>query len=244
MEHIFEVGKEYRNRNGRYEVLEIGETKMRVRYEDGQEVNLTLAIQAQIWAGILLNEKSEEAKPKRRKAPKKRGPKKADEREKLIAEILETDEAIFEILTRLVIPPGQIDLYSFFVKHADEFFSQQQIANEVRGSNLEGQRGVFMAFGRRIGASPDERVRSLKPLNSLFFEHKIIEGKTCLQIRPRIVEIFKSYTQFYDYLVKDGRWHEEIFGSKGWENSQRVYEKQMRYFGFWERKQLTGNRGE
>jgi hypothetical protein len=48
-----------------------------------------------------------------------------------------------------------------FVKHPDDFFSQQQIANEVRGENLEGERGVFMAFGRRISASPDQRVRSL-----------------------------------------------------------------------------------
>ncbi len=37
MDHPFEIGKQYRNRNGIYEVLAIEEPKMRIRYEDGRE---------------------------------------------------------------------------------------------------------------------------------------------------------------------------------------------------------------
>jgi hypothetical protein len=183
MDHPFEVGKVYRNRNGRYEVLEIGETKMRVRYEDGKEVSLTVAIQAQIFEGILLNEEVESAKPKRLKTPKQRGPTKADKQEKLIAEILETDEAIFEILTRLVIPPGQINTYRFMLQNRDDFFSRQQIADATRDSNVGSLGGVFMAFGRRIGASPDPRVSSLQPRYALFFEDKRGGQKKLLRIR-------------------------------------------------------------
>ena len=52
MDHPFEVGKEYRNRNGIYEVLAIEEPKMRIRYEDGHEDVVTIAIQARIWQAI------------------------------------------------------------------------------------------------------------------------------------------------------------------------------------------------
>lgn len=216
---------------------------MRVRYEDGRETDLTIAAQARIWRNIKL----ETSRPQNRQSTTTRGPKKSkkaapkpskkDKKEGLIVEILEDDKAIFEILTRLVIPPGQIDLYSLFLRYPDEFFSQAQIASHVRGDNLEGQRGVFMAFGRRIAASPDERVRSLQPLNSLFFEHRHIEGKTRLRIRPRIVDIFKSYPKCYDYLINDGRWRAEYFGSDHWQNSNKVHVQQLQFFGLWNRYQ-------
>ena len=54
MDHPFEVGKQYRNRYGRYQVLSINEPKMRVRYEDGREIKVTIAIQARILEGIQL----------------------------------------------------------------------------------------------------------------------------------------------------------------------------------------------
>ena len=240
MDHPFEVGKAYRNRYGRYHVLSIDDPKMRIRYEDGREIKVTIAIQAQILAGIQLQESTAVKKGARRKTKKQGGKAatKASEQEKLIAEILETDDAIFEILTRLVIPPGQLDLYLFFARNPDDYFSQQEIADAVRGSNLEGQRGVFMAFGKRIGRSPDARVRSLKPYNSLFFEHKRIGGKTCLRIRHRVVEIFESYPEFYSFLINASRgWLPEEFGSEGWENSTAVHHAQLHYFGFWERYQ-------
>jgi len=153
--------------------------------------------------------------------------------EALVAELLGDDEIINEILRRLVIPPGQLDLYRLFFKNPDEFFSMQQIADAVRGGNLEGQQGVFMAFGRRIGASPDPRVRSLKPSNRLFFDRKRTGGKTYLRLRPRVIEIFKSHPKFYDYLINSPRsWLPDEFGSDHWENSNEVYQRQMAYFGF------------
>jgi hypothetical protein len=83
-------------------------------------------------------------------------------------------------------------------------------------------------------------VRALKPFNRLFFEHKYIDGRTCLRIRPRIVEIFKSYPQFYDYLLNDGRWLPEYFGSDHWQNSKQVHDKQLQFFGFAARYNRSG----
>ena len=246
MDHPFKVGKTYRNRSGHYQVLSIDDPKMLVRYEDKREINLTIAIQTQILEGIQDVESMQKAAPKRGrrksgsagKRSRKGGPTKANNREKLIAEILENDEAIFEILTRLVIPPGQIDIYRLFLKHPDDFFSRQQIANAIRDSNINSQGGVFMAFGKRIGASSDPRVRSLKPYNSLFFQHKRSGGKVCLRIRHRIVEIYETYPQFHNFLMNEKRsWLPDEFGSPHWENSRSVHHKQLHYFGFWDRYQ-------
>jgi hypothetical protein len=248
MDHQFEVGKTYRNCYGRYQVLSIDDPKMRVRYEDGREINLTIAIQVQILAGIQDAESAQSAVSKRSrrksgsstKKGKKRGPTKADQREKLIAEILENDEAIFEILTRLVIPPGQIDTYRFFINHPDDDFSLQQIADAIRGSDRQSLGGVFMAFGRRIGSSPDPRISLLNPRNALFFEHRRRGGDSLYRIRQRVVQIFKTYPQFFDFLINDNRsWLPDEFGSEHWDNSRAVHHAQLHFFGFWDRYQAS-----
>jgi len=241
MDHPFEVGKAYHNRNGRYEVLAIEEPEMRVRFEDGSETSLNIATQAllwKMWQNAPAPEPAHEPpavtkkpKPKSKKAGKPKAPV-ANKQEKLIDELLQDDTAIVEILRRLVIPPGQLDLYRLFIKNPDEWFSMQQIADAVRGGNIASEQGVFMAFGRRIGESPDERVRSLKPYNRLFFERKKEGGETFLRIRPRVLEIFQSYKGFYDYLISyPDSWLAEEWGSQHWENSPDVYRRQMVYFG-------------
>ena len=50
---MFEIGGNYANRIGRYAVLEIGESKMKVRYEDGSAVELNINIQYRIWENIV-----------------------------------------------------------------------------------------------------------------------------------------------------------------------------------------------
>lgn len=247
MSHPFEVGKVYQNRNGRYEVLTIQEPKMRIRYENGREALVTIATQARIWqtmqweaAGPASQSSGRGSSKGSRSSKKTSKPQKDAQQEKLITELLENDETIFEILTRLVIPPGQINTYRFLLRHPDDFFSQDQLAKATRGSNLESFRGVLMAFGRRIGKSPDSRVRSLKPRNALFFEHRRRGGDTVYRIRHRVVEIFASFPEFHDFLINDNRsWLPEEFGSTHWENSTAVYRKQMRFFGFWERIQAS-----
>ena len=238
MDHPFEVGKEYRNRSGTYEVLAIDETEMRIRYKDGRETVVWIDNEARVWS-MWKNIPAPEPKIVPKSAPRKkspqayRSPPKSSKQEKLIAELLQDDEAVLEILRRLVIPPGQIDLYRFLIKNPDDYFSQQEIADAVRGGNLESERGVFMAFGRRIGASPDKRVRSFKPYNSLFFEHKASGGETLLRIRPRVVEIFKSYPRFYKFLISNSpSWLPEEWGSDHWQNSHEIHSRQMAYFGF------------
>jgi len=244
MNYQFEVGQTYRNRSGNYEVLALDESRMYVRFEDGREQNLTLAIQAQILQGIqrVEEEAASKAPPRKRGAAKKRkanaGPTKAEEREILVAEILENDGAIFEILTRLVIPPGQINTYRFFLQNPPNFFSQQQIADATRNSNQESLRGVFMAFGRRIGKSPDPRVSSLNPRNALFFENKRSDGVTLYRMRQRVLDIFATYPQFHDFLMNDNRsWLPDEFGSPQWESTTAVHHAQLHYFGFWDRYQ-------
>ena len=245
MDHPFEVGKTYQNRKGQYEVLVINEPKMRVRYEDGREAVFTVEIQARILEGIQDAESAQTAVSKgRRKSGstaakrKKAGPTKVDIREKLIAEILENDEVIFEILTRLVIPPGQINTYRFFLKNPDDFISQKEFAEATRGSDQESLRGVLMAFGKRIGGSPDTRVRSLSPYNTLFFRRKSVGGKMHYRIRQRVAEIFATYPEFYEFLMNDNRpWLPDEFGSPHWTNDQAVHHAQLHYFGFWDRYQ-------
>ncbi len=238
MDHPFEVGEAYRDRNGRYQVLAIEAPKMRVRYADGSTAVVTISVQALAW-GMWQNMPEPPPPPVTKSAPRKgrqqtggRAPK-ISKQERLIAEILKEDTAVREILTRLVIPPGQIALYRHFLKHPDDYFSQQDIADAVRGGDVESERGVFMAFGRRIGEAPDARVSSLKPRNSLFFERKQGDGKTLLRIRPRVVEIFQSYAQFYAFLMEDDRsWLPEAFGTPHWEDTPEVQRRQMAFFGF------------
>ena len=133
MDHPFEVGQKCRNRRGAYEVLSIDGPKMRVRYEDGREMNLTIVIQAEIWRNIQLLEETESPKRASGKSKKKarKKPSRSDRQEKLIAEILQDDTVIFEILTRLTIPPGQLNIYRLFVKNPHDYLSQQQIADEI-----------------------------------------------------------------------------------------------------------------
>ena len=238
MDHPFEIGKEYRYSKGVYEVLAIDEPYMRVRYEDGREADLSIASQAlfwKMWKNIPEREPLPELKKTGRKG-KKLGRERVpanSKQEKLIAEILEDDEAVNEILTRLTIPPGQIDLYRFFLKHPDDYFSQQEIAEAIRNSDLKSERGVFMAFGRRIGASPDQRVQRLNPYNSLFFQHQKSGGKTFLRIRSRIVGIFQSHTNFYNFLISDSpSWLPDKFGSPHWKHTPEIHRRQMAYFGF------------
>ena len=148
----------------------------------------------------------------------------ANKQEKLIAEILRDDTTIIEILQRLVILPGQLDLYRLFVKNPDDWFSMQQIADAISSGDIASEQGVFMAFGRRIGVSSDKRLQSLNPHNRLLFEHKRSGGETLLRIRPRVIEIFKSYSKFCDYLITRPRsWLPDEFGSEHWENTSDVY---------------------
>lgn len=65
---IFEINGNYANRIGKYTVLEINQPKMRVRYEDGSEAELNMAVQARIWENILVELEAKEAKKSSRKS--------------------------------------------------------------------------------------------------------------------------------------------------------------------------------
>lgn len=64
MDHPFEVGGTYRNRDGDYEVLEISGGRMVIRYEDGRRLETTVRLQARIWKHVQAEEK---VRSKRRK---------------------------------------------------------------------------------------------------------------------------------------------------------------------------------
>ena len=76
MESIeFEVGQKYENRKGEYEVLSINDKDMRIRWENGEEIETTVTMQRQIidrmqreieWA------KAEEEKKKEKNTEKKK----------------------------------------------------------------------------------------------------------------------------------------------------------------------------
>ena len=238
MDHPFEIGKTYRNRKGAYEVLTIEETDMRVRYEDGRQE--TLFINTQILAWSIWQDMPEPPPPVVKKSARRKGkqptqklPSKPSRQEKLIAEILKEDKAIYEILAGRVIPPGQIDLYRLLLQHPDDYFSIQEIADQVRGGDRQSEQSVLRAFGNRIKGSSDERVKSVSPYNRLFFEEKHSGGKTLLRIRPRVREIFQSYPKFYDFLINDTRsWLPDEFGSEHWKHTPEIHRNQLAFFGF------------
>ncbi len=240
MDHPFEIGKQYRSSSGIYEVLSIDESKMRVRYADGREDELFISSQV---LALKMRAKMPESPPpaivkkthkkaKDKKLAKDRA-RKISKQEKLIAEILKENKTIHDILTGRVIPPGQIDLYRLLLQNPDDYFSVQEIADEVRDGDRQSEQSVLRAFGNRIKGSPDERVKSIRPYNRLFFEDKHSGGKTRLRIRPRVIEIFKSYPKFYDFLINDSRrWLPDEFGSEHWKHTPEIHRRQMAYFGF------------
>jgi len=56
MDHEFEIGGTYRNRNGEYEVLELNGQKMMIRYADRRRLETTVKLQARIWCNIQAEE--------------------------------------------------------------------------------------------------------------------------------------------------------------------------------------------
>lgn len=63
MDHPFEVGGTYRNRDGSYEVVEISGPKMIIRYEDGRRLETTVRLQARIWEHIQTEEQIRSRRP-------------------------------------------------------------------------------------------------------------------------------------------------------------------------------------
>jgi hypothetical protein len=74
----FEVGEQYRNREGEYEVIEIKAPQMVIQYDDGRVIETPIDIQARIWRNILMDEEMKQkarekaARAKRRKRRKQR----------------------------------------------------------------------------------------------------------------------------------------------------------------------------
>jgi hypothetical protein len=58
---MFELNEVYRNRVGEYTVLSIDGQRMTVRYADGSEAELNVAIQARIWENILAEQEARAA---------------------------------------------------------------------------------------------------------------------------------------------------------------------------------------
>jgi hypothetical protein len=57
--HPFTVGKQYRNREGEYQVISINEPNMVLRYLDGRTIESSIALQARIWENIQGDDGSE-----------------------------------------------------------------------------------------------------------------------------------------------------------------------------------------
>jgi hypothetical protein len=63
---MFEVGGEYSNRIGRYKVLELGDSRMTVEFEDGSTAELSINIQRRIWENIVVEEEARSSRATRR----------------------------------------------------------------------------------------------------------------------------------------------------------------------------------
>lgn len=72
MDHPFEVGKMYRNRNGEYVVVAIKEPLMLIRYDDGTSLRTRIRVQKRIWENIQM-EAADERERERRQAGRRAG---------------------------------------------------------------------------------------------------------------------------------------------------------------------------
>jgi len=70
MQIEFEVGKKYENMKGVYEVLSIDRNDMRIRWENGEEVDTTVAFQNRIIQRM--QGEKEKPEPKKKKSRKKK----------------------------------------------------------------------------------------------------------------------------------------------------------------------------
>ncbi len=68
---MFELGKQYANRIGNYEVIEINDPKMTVRYDDGSTVELSMNIQFRIWENILAEQEFKNSRSSKSRKKKK-----------------------------------------------------------------------------------------------------------------------------------------------------------------------------
>ncbi len=59
---MFEVNGNYANRKGNYTVLSLDGDKMSVRYDDGSEAKLKIALQERIWVNIAVERQAQAAK--------------------------------------------------------------------------------------------------------------------------------------------------------------------------------------
>lgn len=75
MEHPFEVGKTYRNRNGEYEVVSLDGPQMVIRYADGSLLRTRVDIQGRIWQNIQMEAQVEREQQRAESRPslKRRG---------------------------------------------------------------------------------------------------------------------------------------------------------------------------
>jgi hypothetical protein len=78
MQGPFEVGEQYRNRDGEYEVIEIDAPQMVIKYEDGRVIETPIDVQARIWRNVMMDEefqrkaREKAARAKRRRKRKQR----------------------------------------------------------------------------------------------------------------------------------------------------------------------------
>lgn len=72
MQGPFEIGEQYRNRDGEYEVLEIDTPNMTIEYSDGRVIETKVKLQARIWRNILMDQRAKREARERAKRAKRR----------------------------------------------------------------------------------------------------------------------------------------------------------------------------
>ena len=72
MAHLFEVGKNYRNRAGEYTVLALDGEKMTIRYVSGSTLVTSAVTQGRIWENIQFEEQSAREEERQRLAQEAR----------------------------------------------------------------------------------------------------------------------------------------------------------------------------
>lgn len=95
MDHPFQVGQNYRNREGEYQVIQLDDESMTIRYSSGEslgkEIRSDIAMQQRIWENLEIEQEIEESDSQRAKTAPTRKRKRSTRRKASFAGFTESD---------------------------------------------------------------------------------------------------------------------------------------------------------
>jgi hypothetical protein len=136
MDHPFEVGGRYKNRVGKYEVLEIEGERMTIQFDDGSKHSVTVSIQAKIWQNF---------QDQARSAPKAHQP---GHESKAIQPVIDLVEEVLKTNFKAPYPEDITDQVCMAIEASQSWLDRYNYLTEEFGSEKQsGEATVNQAIG-------------------------------------------------------------------------------------------------